>query len=46
MLFSDFVSKRFRGEHFDRRAMFGDIEQQFAVIRERKFKNIRSRLIK
>jgi hypothetical protein len=27
VLLGDFVSQRFRGEHFYRRAMFGDIEQ-------------------
>jgi hypothetical protein len=46
MLFSDFVPKRFRGKHFDRCAIFGDIEQQFTIVGEWKFKDIRSRLIK
>ena len=46
MFFGDFVTQGFGGEYFDRRAIFGNIEQQFTVVRERKLKDIRSRLIK
>ena len=46
VFFANLVAQRLGREDFHCGPVLGDIEQQFAVIRVREFKNIGTRLIK